>query len=120
MGIEFNDTGLLGFERVINPFIFLIQMWNWWWSDRIIIVLGWFFGLIWDAIIYWIEIPATDKILPLFYFIVFLLFAANGIILLAEFVILLMLLYIANFQGPVTEWFEESWPIWVQWVRDAL
>ena len=97
MGIEFNDTNILGFERVINPFIFLWQMWHWWWSDRILIVLGWFFGGIWELIVWWFNVPATDKILPLFYFIVFLLFAANGIILLTEFVMLLMLLYIANF-----------------------
>ena len=97
MGIEFNDTSWLGFERTINPFFFLVQMWHWWWSDKTLILLSWVFGGIWDLIVWWYNVPAVDKIMPTFYLIVALLFSVNGFILLAEGIMILMLLYIANF-----------------------
>jgi len=47
---------------------------------------------------------------PGFLVIILMLFIANGIILVGQGIMIVMVLYIANFQEPFVEWIEETWP----------
>ena len=51
---------------------------------------------------------------------IFLLFAANGMVLTLEFFFILVVIYMINYQSAVSEWFLEQSPIWWQEVLDFL
>ena len=127
-----NDIGLLGNERWINPFtFFLIQVPVWTLVDYIF-PLTWKLILnpIWNLIVWWFTIPPEQKIMMYTYIVMGLVVTGIVLALIGAFFLVLNIIYSTIFEDTLValliekteEWVEsgeEAWAVWLEFYYET-